>query len=493
MDLAPNEMLERFKFKQCRQKDGHKIKTFFEELKKTSTYCNFGANQNQNLRDQFVWGLREETLQKRLLREKDLDVIKAVEMATTFEQAGRGAEGMLNSKKSGSGESTQTSALNFIAGKKSKNFGKHAANGARRATNSRKCFCCGKGNHIATECKHRSYECNTCHKVGHLASVCKANSKGNTSSTAKSVVVNDGKSSSNNKQHFIDECDLAEDFNNLFMIDEEKTETINAVKRFETTVLVNEVATKFQIDTGSPITAISKRYRDNNSVFKTVKLRETDRKFKSYTGDPIIPVGILEVNIKNNVVQRKLELFVMPGNGVPIIGRDWLSFLNIIQELPEKNVTIKKIEGEHNDSVGKIVKELDCLFAEGLGTYNKGNFKLNLKEGATPVYRKPRPISYAMRRKIEAEIDRLVKEGVLVAVESSEWATPIVPVLKSNGQIVIGGDYKTTLNPWLKIDRHPIPRTQDLLSQLRGNSVFSKLHMSNAYKQVELWIIRHKC
>ena len=174
MDPAPNEMLERFKFKQCRQKYGQEIKTFFEELKKTSTYCNFGANQNQNLRDQFVWGLREETLQKRLLREKNLDIIKAVEMATTFEHAGHGGESMPNSKKSGSRESTQTSALNFIAGKKSKNFGKYAANGARRATNSRKCFCCGKGNYIATECKYRSYECNICHKVGHLASVCKA-------------------------------------------------------------------------------------------------------------------------------------------------------------------------------------------------------------------------------------------------------------------------------------------------------------------------------
>ena len=135
------------------------------------------------------------------------------------------------------------------------------------------------------------------------------------------------------------------------MIDEEKTETINTVKPYETTAIVNEVATKFEIDTGSPITAISKGYRDNNSVFKTVKLRETDRKLKSYAGDPIIPVGILEVNVKNNVVQRKLELFVMPGNGVPIIGRDWLLFLNIMQELLEKNVTIKKIEGEHNDSV----------------------------------------------------------------------------------------------------------------------------------------------
>ena len=39
-------------------------------------------------------------------------------------------------------------------------------------------------------------------------------------------------------------------------------------------------------------------------------------------------------------------------------------------------------------------------------------------------------LSHALRDKVEAEIQRLEKEGVLKKVESSDWATPIVPVLK---------------------------------------------------------------
>lgn len=44
------------------------------------------------------------------------------------------------------------------------------------------------------------------------------------------------------------------------------------------------------------------------------------------------------------------------------------------------------------------------------------------------------------------ELDRFVAEGVLECVKSSEWAAPIVAVLKKDGGIRICGDYKVTIN-----------------------------------------------
>lgn len=86
---APNVILERFKFKQCKQGHGEDIKSFMENLKKSSLHCNFGVNQSEIMRDQFVWGLYLESLQKRLLREKELTFEKAIELATMFEIANR--------------------------------------------------------------------------------------------------------------------------------------------------------------------------------------------------------------------------------------------------------------------------------------------------------------------------------------------------------------------------------------------------------------------
>ncbi|XP_073962884.1 uncharacterized protein [Choristoneura fumiferana] len=58
-----------------------------------------------------------------------------------------------------------------------------------------------------------------------------------------------------------------------------------------------------------------------------------------------------------------------------------------------------------------------------------------LKEGATPKFCKARPLPFAIKDKVEAELERLVEVGILEPVNHSDYATPIVPVPKSNGSI----------------------------------------------------------
>ena len=82
---------------------------------------------------------------------------------------------------------------------------------------------------------------------------------------------------------------------------------------------------------------------------------------------------------------------------------------------------------------------------------------------------------------------RLVEEGILEPVEHSEWATPIVAVLKPDKKIVrICGDFKQTVNPVANLDQYPIPKIEDLFSTLSGGKLFMKLELSQAYLQVPL-------
>ena len=54
--------------------------------------------------------------------------------------------------------------------------------------------------------------------------------------------------------------------------------------------------------------------------------------------------------------------------------------------------------------------------------------------------------------KVEKEIDRLVADGVMGPVKYSEWATPVVPVMKNDGSLRLCGDYKVMVNQATETD-----------------------------------------
>ena len=94
---------------------------------------------------------------------------------------------------------------------------------------------------------------------------------------------------------------------------------------------------------------------------------------------------------------------------------------------------------------------------------------------------------YAVRDKVEKELARLQEEGTIEAVEVSDWAAPIVPVIKSDKSTVrICGDFRVTVNPVSKLDSYPLPRVDDLFAKLEGGQKFTKLDLSQAYQQLPL-------
>uniref|UniRef100_A0A1X7TPJ2 Reverse transcriptase n=1 Tax=Amphimedon queenslandica TaxID=400682 RepID=A0A1X7TPJ2_AMPQE len=105
----------------------------------------------------------------------------------------------------------------------------------------------------------------------------------------------------------------------------------------------------------------------------------------------------------------------------------------------------------------------------------------------TPKFYKPRPIPYAYKKKVEDELQRLSDLGIVSLIQFSEWAAPIVPVLKSDKvNVRICGDYSVTVNKASKLESYPIPKLDDLLAALSGGTIYTKLDMSQAYQQLEL-------
>ena len=125
------------------------------------------------------------------------------------------------------------------------------------------------------------------------------------------------------------------------------------------------------------------------------------------------------------------------------------------------------------------VDEVDCavyavfpeLFKDGLGKLKNVEAKLYVDSEVMPRCFKPRTVPLALRGKVDKELDLLQAQGVIIPVEHSDWAAPIVPVLKANGEAA---------------DQYPMPNIEDLYSKLAGGVVCSKLDLSHVYQQVAL-------
>lgn len=58
---------------------------------------------------------------------------------------------------------------------------------------------------------------------------------------------------------------------------------------------------------------------------------------------------------------------------------------------------------------------------------------IDIDPTASPKFFKARPVPFALRPKLDEELDKLVAQGIFEPVRTSRWATPIVPVAKKDG------------------------------------------------------------
>lgn len=80
-----------------------------------------------------------------------------------------------------------------------------------------------------------------------------------------------------------------------------------------------------------------------------------------------------------------------------------------------------------------VIQKYPEIFKDELGTLQGTAVKLFVDPQAEPCFFKPRTVPYAMKKKVEDELERLQEANVITPVQFSRWAAPIISVLKSDG------------------------------------------------------------
>ena len=133
-----------------------------------------------------------------------------------------------------------------------------------------------------------------------------------------------------------------------------------------------------------------------------------------------------------------------------------------------------------------MLDQYSDVFSKELGTLKGFKAKLFIDSHTRLIFCKARPVPYCIRPQVDSQIDKLLSQNILEPVPFSDWAAPIVPVMKSDKSIRICGDFKQTINKVSKLERYSIPRINDLFATLSGGTSFSKLDLSRAYQQLVL-------
>jgi hypothetical protein len=246
-----------------------------------------------------------------------------------------------------------------------------------------------------------------------------------------------------------------------------------------TTLLINNKPLRMEVDTGASLSVVSEgTYRQLWEKEEAPRLQPSKAKLRTYTGEEIMVKGTILVEVEHDGEQKQLSLTVTEGEGPTLLGRDWLARLRVDWQSMFNTKEVISLE--------TILEKHKALFQDELGTVRGTKAKLHIDPTVTPRFFKPRPVPFSLRKKVDDELERLEEAGIIRRKDFSEWAAPIVPVLKSDGSVRICGDYKVTANRAVKLDAHPIPRIEELFATMSGGKYFTKLDLSHAYLQVEL-------
>jgi len=479
---APNEIAERFRFFKRDRASGESVNEYITELRRLSEHCGFKDALNTYLRDRFVCGLSSESVQQKLLATKELTLEKSLNIARSYEAASKDAK-MIQSGSGSSGihqaaEAEDSGDIHLVGQQR------QASSGRGKATETRECFKCGNVGHLAFKCPYAAYTCHNCGQKGHLAKRCRqekkeGGAKGDSRAKAVRTVCTCQASSGG--------CGGGEQSDggdplHLYVLRRTSADPVMVEVR------LNGESVRMEVDTGAAVSVMSL------SCFERVrcsdqKLRKSDLKLKTYTGEIVHPEGVGEVAVEYREQRMELPITVVNGDVPNLMGRDWLGSLKLKwDELFPHRAAVRKLEVA--PSVANLVEKFPEVFTDKLGCLRDFKVCLPVAEDAKPAFFKARPVPYAMRTRVEEELDKLEEQGVWRQVQYSNWAAPIVAVLKNpretQGPIRICGDYKMTVNKAAPLDTYPIPNTVDQLAMLAGGEKFSKLDLSQAYQQLEL-------
>ena len=134
-----------------------------------------------------------------------------------------------------------------------------------------------------------------------------------------------------------------------------------------------------------------------------------------------------------------------------------------------------------------VVKEFPEVFPDEIPDVppeREVEFSIDLVPGTKPVSMAPYRMSASELAELKKQLEDLLDKK-FVRPSVSPWGAPVLLVKKKDGSMRLCIDYRQLNKVTIK-NRYPLPRIDDLMDQLVGARVFSKIDLRSGYHQIKV-------
>nr|CAI5819945.1 unnamed protein product [Callosobruchus analis] len=329
----------------------------------------------------------------------------------------------------------------------------------RKRNGNDRCSRCGSDKHncSSTACPAKNRKCHSCGKAGHYRQYCRSNID-----QTKKRKADHGNSTQKSKRQrrAKEETDFVEDeeVDYVFHIDDDSN-----IK-----CIIGGIQTDVLIDSGCRLNLLTDKtweYLKKKKVKAFNQIKRPEKTLLAYgSSNPLDVKGSFESTIEANGNKVHATFYVIAGGTRNLLGKITATQLGVL----------------------KIGIGINTVGSQPFPKFKDTLIEIPIDEAVKPVSQPYRRIPIPIEKKVEQKIQEVLDCDIIEEVQgSSRWVSPIVPVLKPDGELRVWVDMRRA-NVAIMKENHPLPSMDLLLPKIRKAKWFSKLDIKNAFYQVEL-------
>ena len=511
------------------QEEQEPVEDFINRLLDLASKCGFrilckpaeGTNlavyhdlTNEFVRDRLMVGLRNENTRARLMREKDISLETAAEIARTAEAAKKQLQQTArNQSVHGVQQYKKGSQTNWEKRFKDDKKDANANRGSGSDRVETQCKYCG-GKHEKRNCPAYGKTCRKCGKKNHFEKVCRANNISEIERQHETYYYETEPATLMDNQLNIGEIRVEMSSQEKCEIDgltrecNLKVEALTHCDWYECLKLNDKVLHTVKVDSGAQANVIAKSTL--KSILPDVNYCPTNVTLSAYGGYSLPVVGSVKIkcNSENDLKNYSLcEFIVVDANVKTVLGLNSSITMKFIKVPSEKLIsTFQKVEarnektgpsdiqanstipsgGKTKEDLTKLVSEFKDVFDNTeVGCIKNYEYEIKLSADSVPKVSKTRPTPFSKKDKIEKELDRMVKLDVIEPVEEpTDWVNTYVAVEKEDKTRICLDP--NALNKYVQREHMHLPTVDDIYSEIRNGKFYSKIDLKDGYWQIPL-------